>query len=185
MPMKIYRCFTVIVFAIVSLSAFAQNDSTKTSLFKLNGMEKSTEPLVIIDGNKQYIRGSAILKDIDPANIESVSVFKGEKAIQNYGVDGTDGVISITTKSGMLSRIIPKEDVSIFLKGSNNPLKTPLYVLDGNIIQESEVKLIKPDTISSVNILNGKNATSLYGISGLNGVVIINSKVKPTLYIKQ
>lgn len=183
--MKIYRCITVIVFTMISLSTFAQTDSTKTIFLRSTVTEKSTEPLVIIDGNKQFIRGTAALSGLNPDNIESVSVFKGDKAIQNYGLDGSDGVISVKTKSGMFSPIIPKEDVSVFLKGSNNPLKTPLYVLDGNIIEENAAKLIKPDTISSVSILNGTKATSLYGTSGINGVVIINSKVKPTLYIKQ
>ncbi len=183
--MKIYRCITVIVFTMISLSTFAQTDSTKTIFLRSTVIEKSTEPLVIIDGNKQFIRGTAALNGLNPDNIESVSVFKGDKAIQNYGLDGSDGVISIKTKSGLFSPSTSKEDVSISLKASNNSLKTPLYILDGNIIEENAARLIKPDTISSDNVLNGTKATSLYGTRGNNGVVIINSKVKPTLYIKQ
>lgn len=169
---------TVIVFTMISLSAFAQTDSTKTSILRFSGTDKSTEPLVIIDGNKQYIRGSAILKVIDPASIESINIFKGDKAIQNYGSDGSEGVIAINTKIGKLTPLSAKENISLCFKGLNKSLKTPLYVLDGNIVEETVVKLIKQDDISSINVLSGTKATSLYGIRGNNGVVIINSKIK-------
>ena len=183
--MKIYQCIIIIACAFTSITTFAQTDSSKTIILKSNVQDKIADPLVIIDGNKQYIRGSAVLNIIDPANIESVSVFKGEKAIQNYGLDGISGVIAVKTKSGMISQITPKDDISIFLKGNNNPLKTPLYILDGYITEESTVKSIKPDNISSISVLNGTKATSLYGITGANGVVIINTKIKSTLNIKQ
>ena len=81
--MKIYKYIAAIVLNIISLSTFAQTDSTKTTGIILRGTNKIAEPLVIIDGNKQYIRGSAAFNDLDPANIESINVFKGDKAIQN------------------------------------------------------------------------------------------------------
>ncbi|RYG21451.1 MAG: hypothetical protein EOO07_02565, partial [Chitinophagaceae bacterium] len=174
-----YKSITVIVFTIISLSSFAQTDSTKTIFLRSNITEKSAEPLVIIDGNKQYIRGSAAFKEIDPANIESVNIFKGNTAVEKYGIDGSDGVISIKTKSGNLKPITTKDNVSLFFKGNNKSLNTPLYILDGNIIKETEAKLIKPETISSVNVLNGIKATSLYGTGGNNGVIIITTKIKP------
>ena len=177
--MKIYRCITVIVFTIISLSTFAQTDSTKTTAIRLSGTDKISEPLVIIDGNKQYIRGSAAFNGLDPANIESINIFKGDKAIQNYGSDGTDGVISIKTKSGKLTPLSTKDNISLYFKGLNTSLKTPLYILDGNIVEEKAVRLIKQDTISNVNVLSGAKATSLYGIRGNNGVVIITTKIKP------
>ncbi|TKC03328.1 TonB-dependent receptor plug domain-containing protein [Pedobacter cryotolerans] len=177
--MKIYRCITVIVFTIISLSTFAQTDSSKTTILRLNGTDKGTEPLVIIDGNKQYIRGSAAFNGLDPANIESINIFKGDKAIQNYGSDGSDGVISIKTKSGKLTPLSTKDNISLHFKGLNTSLKTPLYILDGDIVEEKAVRLIKQDTISNVNVLSGAKATSLYGIRGNNGVVIITTKIKP------
>lgn len=177
--MKIYKCITVFVFTMISLVTFAQTDSTKTTILRLNGTDKGNEPLVIIDGNKQYVRGSSVLKGIDPANIESINIFKGDKAIQNYGSDGSDGVISIKTKSGKLMPLSAKDNISLYFKGLNKSLKTPLYILDGNIVEEKAVKLIKPDSISTVNVLSGEKAISLYGIRGNNGVVIINSKIKP------
>lgn len=177
--MKIYQYIAAIVLNIVSLSTFAQTDSAKVTAIRFRAQDKTIEPLVIIDGNKQYIRGSAVLKSLDPANIESIDIFKGEKAFQNYGSEGSDGVISIKTKSGKLTPPSAKDNISLYFKGLNQSLKTPLYILDGDIVEEKAIKLIKPDSISAVNVLSGEKAISLYGLRGNNGVVIITSKIKP------
>jgi len=58
--------------------------------------------------------------------------------------------------------------------------KTPLYVLDGKIISEVEMKKIDPNTIQSMTVLKDKNATDKYGNKGENGVVEIISKSNNT-----
>lgn len=40
------------------------------------------------------------LNDIDPAVIENVEVLKGSAAVQQYGADASNGVITISTKKG-------------------------------------------------------------------------------------
>jgi len=72
---------------------------------------KSSDPLIIIDGNKQLIRGTASLSAIDPKLIESVEVLKDSSATLLYGIDGSSGVIIIKTKQGksnLRSLSIPK-----------------------------------------------------------------------------
>jgi TonB family protein len=67
---------------------------------------KSVDQLIIkskIDGEKQplYIVNDeerASIEDINPGDIESISVIKGESAIAIYGEKGRDGVIIIKTK---------------------------------------------------------------------------------------
>lgn len=73
----------------------------------------SNQPLFVVDGvpfnsgtNSQsgFTTGgqttSSRMLDIDPNNIESVSVLKGLSATVLYGDQGRNGVILITTKSG-------------------------------------------------------------------------------------
>jgi len=73
---------------------------TLTSDHKVSPPPASAGPpenaLYIIDGKKTA--GKAALETMSPDNIESISVFKGEKAIALYGKDGENGVIVITTK---------------------------------------------------------------------------------------
>ncbi|MEZ4851772.1 MAG: M56 family metallopeptidase [Bacteroidia bacterium] len=58
----------------------------------------NNEPLFIIDGVVVKEKGKAALQEIDPKDIETVNVLKGESAIDSYGSEGENGVIVITTK---------------------------------------------------------------------------------------
>ncbi|MGV8095582.1 MAG: carboxypeptidase-like regulatory domain-containing protein [Mangrovibacterium sp.] len=62
-----------------------------------SGLKDTLYPLFIIDGVKMgRSRGNQFLPPAD--QIESISVLKEDKWIGQYGVDGKDGVIIITTK---------------------------------------------------------------------------------------
>ncbi|MCF6223779.1 MAG: SusC/RagA family TonB-linked outer membrane protein [Flavobacteriaceae bacterium] len=68
-------------------------------LFVVNGVPFSSGTNAqgdFVDGNN----GSSRFLDLDPNNIESVSILKGLAAATLYGTDGRNGVILITTKSG-------------------------------------------------------------------------------------
>lgn len=54
----------------------------------------------------------------------------------------------------------------------------PLFVLDGKIIKEEELRALNPNVIGSMNVLKGASATSVYGEKGKNGVIVIKSKSK-------
>lgn len=64
--------------------------------FRLRGLTTfgNNEPLIIVDGVEQRFY------DMNPNNIESVSVLKDASATAIYGSRGTNGVILITTKGG-------------------------------------------------------------------------------------
>ena len=57
--------------------------------------EGDEKPLMIVDGKE--VEGGSI-EDIDPENIETVNVYKGDKAIEEYGEKGKNGVVVIKTK---------------------------------------------------------------------------------------
>ena len=54
------------------------------------------KPLYIVDG--EIDEDSTLLKKISPDDIQSISVLKGESAMNAYGFKGRNGVISIQTK---------------------------------------------------------------------------------------
>ncbi len=58
-------------------------------------MKDGEKPLMIVDGKE--VEGGSI-EDIDPENIETVNVYKGDKAIEEYGEKGKNGVVVIKTK---------------------------------------------------------------------------------------
>ncbi|MEL7006235.1 MAG: TonB-dependent receptor plug domain-containing protein, partial [Bacteroidota bacterium] len=65
------------------------------------------------------------------------------------------------------------------IRGSNQPL----FIVDGTPFsnsftgnQSAELQNLNPSDIESINILKGVAATTLYGSSGVNGVIIISTK---------
>jgi len=65
---------------------------------------QNNEPLFILDGMPISGRGSAAA-DINPNDIENVTVLKGAAAAALYGQDAANGVIMITTKRGQIGKV--------------------------------------------------------------------------------
>jgi len=76
----------------------------------LNTISGDNQPLIVVDGvpirtdqvnnlDADRIRGNSLL-DINPENIQDISILKGAAASALYGSSGSNGVVMITTKSG-------------------------------------------------------------------------------------
>ena len=63
-------------------------------------------------------------------------------------------------------------------ENSQNP---PLYVIDGRIAPEEELRKIDPDNIESISVLKNESAVEKYGERGKNGVILITTKTPPTV----
>jgi TonB-dependent SusC/RagA subfamily outer membrane receptor len=53
-----------------------------------------------------------------------------------------------------------------------------LMIIDGKETDNKDLKDLDPNTIESINILKGESAISIYGQKGVNGVLIIKTKMK-------
>lgn len=60
---------------------------------------QNNEPLIVLDG-MPITGGGSSLADINPNDIENLTVLKGAAASALYGQEGANGVLMITTKSG-------------------------------------------------------------------------------------
>lgn len=65
---------------------------------------QSNEPLFILDG-MPISGGASAAADINPNDIENVTILKGAAAAALYGQDAANGVIMITTKKGEAGKI--------------------------------------------------------------------------------
>jgi iron complex outermembrane receptor protein len=82
----------------------------------INSITGKNQPLIVMDGvpirneevrnndywNDQRLRGNGLL-DINPEDIENISILKGASAAALYGSEALNGVILITTKKGSKS----------------------------------------------------------------------------------
>lgn len=102
----------------ISSTSGAPGASTSVIVRGLSSITQSTQPLYIIDGvpvNNQYSGGNSTesmttvnltvdfgnaASDINPSDIENISVLKGAAATSLYGSRAANGVILITTKNG-------------------------------------------------------------------------------------
>lgn len=65
-----------------------------------NSLSANNSPLIVLDG----IPYSGSLQDIDPNNVENLTILKDASAVAIYGSRGSNGVILIQTKRGMLGK---------------------------------------------------------------------------------
>lgn len=54
--------------------------------------------------------------------------------------------------------------------------QSPLYVVDGMVIQNGGIENINPSDIESIDILKDASATAIYGSRGANGVILVTTK---------
>ena len=91
----------------------APGQSTRINIRGVSSFTGNTQPLFVVDGipfdnsvnsSGQGSQFSNRAFDIDPNNIESLTILKGAAAAALYGSRATNGVVVITTKSGKKSK---------------------------------------------------------------------------------
>lgn len=83
----------------VQQSGLPGNSDAKIFIRGISTFGSNTGPLVLVDGVERS------LNDIDPSEVQNISVLKDASATAVYGVKGANGVILVTTKRGQLGRM--------------------------------------------------------------------------------
>lgn len=98
----------------VTNSSGSPNAGTQVIIRGVSSMNngQSNEPLFILDGMPLAGKGSSAA-DINPNDIENVTVLKGAAAAALYGQDAANGVIMITTKKGKAGKITATVNASV------------------------------------------------------------------------
>ncbi len=106
-------------------SSGLSGSGTNINIRGISTITGSSQPLFIVDGvpfdggtnaNANFTFGNQTTSrflDLDPNNIENISILKGLSATTFYGEAGRNGVILITTKSGSSKRAKRKSEISI------------------------------------------------------------------------
>ena len=100
------------------------------------------------------------------------SIDKSDYPITNItqALEGRAGVL--VNSSGM-----PGSSPSLLIRGisSLNASTEPLYIVDG-MPYDGPLSMLNPYDIESIQVLKNSSETSIYGIRGANGVVVIKTK---------
>lgn len=113
-------------------------------------------------------------------NIEEV-VMVGYRAKAKSAYTSSNVSIVSNTLSGTAPGILvsgsPKND-KIMIRGvaSINQVNAPLYIVNGEVKDQSYLSGLDSNSIENTQVLKGESATSLYGSKALNGVILITTK---------
>jgi TonB-dependent SusC/RagA subfamily outer membrane receptor len=92
---------------------------------------------------------------------------------------GTQSKSNLSYSSSSVKGVVAGVQVSgIQIRGTSSiqSSSTPLYVINGVVVSADEAAKYDPKLFSSVNVLKGEQATSLYGSRAQSGVVVITTK---------
>ena len=148
-----------------------------------------TASLYIVDGKEVK---KEVFENINPENIKSMNVFKGESVIKKYGDKGENGVIEITTKVKSMNNIkvigyddsLDSTKTNINLDESKSPIssigieegKEPIYIINDKISSRAEALKVKSNNFKSIIALRGKEAIEKYGDKAKDGAIEITLK---------
>jgi TonB-dependent SusC/RagA subfamily outer membrane receptor len=158
------------------------NSGSESVTKKINSLTNST-PLYIVDGKEDQN-----LDDIQPEDIESISILKDGSASLQYGEKGRNGVVIITLKKNAMQEAEVEQqqtaqtaNQSHFASNNSTSVQSlslngnkPLYFIDGKEVQN--IENINPEYIESISVLKDEAATTIYGERGYNGVILITTK---------
>ena len=108
---------------VISSSGDPASNGSSIRIRGFGSMSASNAPLMIVDGMPY----DGAISDINPSDVESMSVLKDAAASAIYGARGANGVVLITTKKATSSDAVVKFDAKW---GSNSRLIPQYDVID-------------------------------------------------------
>lgn len=125
------------------------------------------EVVVVGYGVQRKSDVTGALAHIDSKDLNQMPVSNALEGMQGKtaGVDITN-----SQRPGTVGSISIRGARSI---GASN---SPLYVVDGMVIQNGGIDNLNPQDIESIEVLKDASATAIYGSRGANGVVLVTTK---------
>jgi len=146
----------------VHLSFTVEKNGKLTDIKIVKGISESTnqEALRVLDESPNWLPG----------------IQNGKPVRVKYNLS-----INFTLDTSPKLKSTPQEATRLSFKGIQNlssSTNSPLVVLDGVTQGKDALKFIRTESIESISVLRDEAATMLYGKKGLNGVILITSKVE-------
>ncbi|MHC6198189.1 vWA domain-containing protein [Elizabethkingia miricola] len=144
---------------------------------RMRDERRETKRLSNADGtNSMNLQGKVAGLAISSENNMKEVVITGYSARAYKKVAAETGVNTISSAMGIKGS--PGNMNNVIIRGVSTPSQTnnPLYVMNGEVVNNSYLKVLSPNNIESINVLKGEKATALYGSKAANGVIVITTK---------
>ncbi|MCF6180627.1 TonB-dependent receptor [Lutibacter sp.] len=124
------------------------------------------EVVVIGYGTQKITKISGAISTVKSAEIEQLKPVRAEEALQ-----GTASGVSVI-QSG-----VPGSKPTVLIRGIPSYSGTdPVVIIDGVPQTLGDLNAINPSDIKSLNVLKDAATTSIYGVKGGNGVIVVTTR---------
>lgn len=145
-------------------------DGRKHMVVTLSEDEVSLEEVVIVGYNK--VKRGQITGSIDM--VKGKEITDQTSASLEDRLQGKVSGLMISTGSGQPG----SNDVKVRVRGTGsiNGSNTPLYIMDGVMIEPAQFASLNNEDIQDIQVMKDASATAIYGSRGANGVIVITTK---------
>ncbi|MDI3318379.1 SusC/RagA family TonB-linked outer membrane protein [Pinibacter soli] len=171
----------IIISSVSYLTREVKANGTNLTI-KLTIDSKGTDEVIVVGyGKQRRITNTGAVSSISGADLRQTPT----ASVQNALMGRVPGVTTQQTsgKPGADGASIRIRGVNTYVSGGGNPL----YIVD-DVEFPGLLSEIDPDQIESISVLKDAATTSIYGVKGANGVILITTRRgksgKPTITIR-
>jgi TonB-linked SusC/RagA family outer membrane protein len=159
---------TTLVFSFVGyLSQEVSLDGKTTIAVRLAADTKSLEEVVVVGyGTQKKVNLTGAVSSINAADLESRPVTNPTSALQGLMPGVT--VVNSTALPGQNAGTIRVRGIGTLGNA------TPLVVIDG--VPGGDLSILNPNDIETISVLKDAASSSIYGVRGANGVILVTTK---------
>jgi TonB-linked SusC/RagA family outer membrane protein len=149
----------------VNQASSIPGDAPSVQVRGRNSISATSEPFIVVDGIP-LTKTDGSINDINPNDIESVEILKDPSAVAIYGVNGSNGVILITTKRGTTGKPVIRYSTYAGVENATD-------VLEGVTGEEMLARYKEYARINSLPLFNGGPVRNEYEFENYtNGVTV-------------
>jgi TonB-linked SusC/RagA family outer membrane protein len=159
-----------LVFSFIGFNTKTISINNKATVnVTLEESSTSLEEVVVVGYGT--VRKKDVSGSIAKLNVESLQ--KAPVRSFDEALAGRVAGVQVTSSDGQ-----PGAGINIVIRGNNSVTQanSPLYVIDGFLIDNPNNNAINPQEIESLFVLKDASATAIYGARGANGVIVITTK---------
>ncbi|MEM9984058.1 MAG: TonB-dependent receptor plug domain-containing protein [Bacteroidota bacterium] len=152
----------LVVTLFMGLSVSGQS-SEPTDVF-----DPTKGPLILVDHIP--IQDSSELSFLAPSDIDSVSVYKGQSAIEVYGSEGKNGVVLVYTKKGNFAELRQSFYFSKLEEAvqtwQESPKKTHFILNGAELPSPTPLEKLTADSLEGFRVMSSREARKEFGFRG-------------------
>lgn len=161
----------VLIFSYIGYATKAVTVNNSTNLNVV--LERSSNDLdqVVVVGYTTVRKGD-LTGAVGQVNMESLS--KAPVASFDDALAGRVAGVSVSSNDGQ-----PGSSPEIVIRGAGSLTQniSPIYVVDGFVLENFSPSALSPQDIESITVLKDASATAIYGSRGANGVIVVTTKM--------